>query len=199
MNKIIAKEGYLLASKDHKSFFKEIYGVNVSIENYDEILEEEANEIIEKNNAIVEIDTLEKVDDIVFFNSIIPEVMNIIPMSNKEAIERTSLFPTWESYINNKLEKGIRVQYNNKLYEVIQTVNVVFEHQTPDMVPANYAIVSEYSGTIEDPIPYERMMLIKKDKYYTQLGKLYIGLMDAPNGYDADLQDLPTLVKEIIK
>lgn len=197
MNKITAKEGYLLADKERKSFYKELFGNNVSIENYDEILEEEANEIIEKNKAIEEIDTLEKVDDIVYFNNIIPEVMNIIPMTNKQAIERTSLFPKWESYINNKLEKGIKFQYNNKLYEVIQTVNVVLEHQTPDLVPALYGLVSEYDGTIDNPIPYERMMLIKKDKYYTQFGKLYIGLLDAPSGYDADLSQLPTLVKEV--
>ena len=197
MNKITAKEGYLLATKDHKSFFKELYGINVSIENYDEILEEEANEIIEKNKAIEEIDTLEKVDDIVYFNNIIPEVMNNITMSNKQAIERTSLFPKWESYINNKLEKGIKFQYNNKLYEVIQTVNVVLEHQIPDLVPANYALVSEHEGTLEDPIPYERMMLIRKDKYYIQFEKIYIGLLDAPSGYDSDLKDLATIAKEV--
>lgn len=199
MNKITAKEGYLLADKERKSFFKELCGNNLSIEDYDEILEKEANEIIEKNKAIEEIDTLEKVDKIVFDNSIIPEVMNIIQMSNEEAIERTSLFPTWESYINNKIEKGIKFQYNNKLYEVIQTVNVVLENQTPNLVPANYALLSEHEGTLEDPIPYERMMLIKKDKYYTQFGKLYIGILDAPNGYDDDLANLTTLVKEILK
>lgn len=197
MNKITAKEGYLLATKDHKSFFKEVYGINVSIEDYDEILEEEANEIIEKNKAIEEINTLEKVDDIVYFSNIISEVMNIIPMSNKEAVGRTSLFPQWESYINNKLEKGIKIQFNNKLYEVIQTVNVVISNQTPDIVPSLYGLVSEYDGTIDNPIPYERMMLIKKNKYYIQFGKLYIGILDAPNGYDADLSQLPTIAKEI--
>lgn len=198
MNRITAKEGYLLADKEHKSFFKEICGINVSIDNYDEIEEVEANKIIEKNKAIEEIDTLEKVDDIVYLNGIVPEVMNVIPMSNKEAIDRTLLFPKWETYINEKLNKGIKIQYNNKLYEVIQTVNIVLEHQTPNLVPANYAIVSEHEGTISDPIPYERMILIRKDMYYTQFGKIYVGILDAPNGYDDDLANLPTLVKEVI-
>ena len=31
----------------------------------------------------------------------------------------------------------------------------------------------------------------------TKNGKLYVGLMDAPNGYDADLDMLQTLVKEV--
>lgn len=197
MNKITAKEGYVLADKERKSFYKELLGVNASRDNYDEITEEEANTFIKRNTAIDEIDTLEKVDDIVYKNTLIPDVMNIITMSIKGAVERTSLFPRWENYLNNKLEKGIKIQYNNKLYEVIQTVNVVLEGQTPDIVPANYGLINEHEGTQDDPIPYERMILIKKDKYYTQFGQLYVGILDAPNGYDADLKDLPTLVKEV--
>ena len=40
-------------------------------------------------------------------------------------------------------------------------------------------------------------MIIRKDKYYTQNGKLYVGILDAPNGYDTDLDMLQTLVKEV--
>lgn len=57
--------------------------------------------------------------------------------------------------------------------------------------------MSEHEGTKEDPIPYERMMVIRKGLYYTQNDKLYIGLLNAPNGYDSDLKDLPSIVKEI--
>lgn len=73
----------------------------------------------------------------------------------------------------------------------------MLEHQTPDAVPANYGLVSEHDGTKDDPIPYEKMMIIRKDKYYTDNGKLYIGLMDVPNRYDASLEQLPTIAKEV--
>ena len=68
---------------------------------------------------------------------------------------------------------------------------------TPDIVPANYGLVSEHEGTKEDPIPYVHWIVIRKDKYYTENGILYIGLQDAPNGYDADLSTLSTLAKKV--
>lgn len=123
--------------------------------------------------------------------------INTMSLSNKESISVKEFYPKWEDFIGKSLQKGIKVQYNNKLYEIIQTVPAVIENYTPDLVPANYGLVSEYDGTKDDPIPYERMMIIRKDKYYTQNGKLYVGILDAPNGYDADLDMLQTLVKEV--
>lgn len=123
--------------------------------------------------------------------------INTMNLSNKEAVSVKEFYPKWESFIGKSLQKGIKVQYNNKLYEIIQTVPAVIETYTPDLVPANYGLVSEHDGTKDDPIPYERMMIIRKDKYYTQNGKLYVGILDAPNGYDADLDMLQTLVKEV--
>lgn len=123
--------------------------------------------------------------------------INTMSLSNKESISVKEFYPKWESFIGKSLQKGIKVQYNNKLYEIIQTVPAVIENYTPDLVPANYGLVSEYEGTKEDPIPYEHWMIIKKDKYYTENGKLYIGLLDAPNGYDVDLSQLPTIAKEV--
>lgn len=123
--------------------------------------------------------------------------INTMSLSNKESISVKEFYPKWESFIGKSLQKGIKVQYNNKLYEIIQTVPAVIETYTPDLVPANYGLVSEYEGTKEDPIPYEHWMIIKKDKYYTENGKLYIGLLDAPNGYDVDLSQLPTIAKEV--
>lgn len=123
--------------------------------------------------------------------------INTMSLSNKESISVKEFYPKWESFIGNSLQKGIKVQYNNKLYEILQTVPAVIETYTPDLVPANYGLVSEYEGTKEDPIPYEHWLVIKKDKYYTENGKLYIGLLDAPNGYDVDLSQLPTIAKEV--
>lgn len=124
--------------------------------------------------------------------------INTMALSNKEKNDVKEFYPKWEDYIGKNLnEIGFIVNYNDKLYEIIQPISPVLEHQTPDLVPANYGLVSKHEGTKDDPIPYEHWMLIKKDKYYTQNGKLYIGILDAPNGYDADLEILSTLVKEV--
>lgn len=124
--------------------------------------------------------------------------INTMSLSNKESVSIKEFYPKWEDYIGKSLnEVGFKIRYNNKLYEIIQAVPSVIESQTPDLVPANYGLVSEYEGTKEDPIPYEHWLVIKKDKYYTENGKLYIGLLDAPNGYDVDLSQLPTIAKEV--
>lgn len=198
MNEIKAKEGYYLSDNDKTTFYKSVKGANVSEDDYIQVEETEAQAIIKHNDTIRDMNTLEVIDDIAYKSGLIAECMNVVPMTNKEAVERTTLFPKWEDYIGKSLsELGFRIQYNKKMYEILQPVPSVIANQTPDLVPANYGLVSEHAGTIDDPIPYEHWLVIKKDKYYTENGKLYIGLIDAPNGYDVDLAQLPTIAKEV--
>lgn len=198
MNEIKAKEGYYLSENDKTTFYKSVKGTNVSEDDYIQVEETEAQAIIKHNDTIRDMNTLEVIDDIAYKSGLIAECMNVVPMTNKEAVERTTLFPKWEDYIGKSLsEVGFRIQYNKKMYEILQPVPSVIANQTPDLVPANYGLVSEHAGTIDDPIPYEHWLVIKKDKYYTENGKLYIGLIDAPNGYDVDLAQLPTIAKEV--
>lgn len=198
MNEIKAKEGYYLSDNDKTTFYKSVKGANVSEDDYIQVEETEAQAIIKHNDTIRDMNTLEVIDDIAYKSGLIAECMSVVPMTNKEAVERTTLFPKWEDYIGKSLsEVGFRIQYNKKLYEILQPVPSVIANQTPDLVPANYGLVSEHAGTIDDPIPYEHWLVIKKDKYYTENGKLYIGLIDAPNGYDVDLAQLPTIAKEV--
>lgn len=198
MNEIKAKEGYYLSDNDKTTFYKSVKGANVSEDDYIQVEETESQAIIKHNDTIRDMNTLEVIDDIAYKSGSIAECMNVVPMTNKEAVERTTLFPKWEDYIGKSLsEVGFRIQYNKKLYEILQPVPSVIANQTPDLVPANYGLVSEHAGTIDDPIPYEHWLVIKKDKYYTENGKLYIGLIDAPNGYDVDLAQLPTIAKEV--
>lgn len=198
MNEIKAKEGYYLSDNDKTTFCKSVKGANVSEDDYIQVEETEAQAIIKHNDTIRDMNTLEVIDDIAYKSGLIAECMNVVPMTNKETVERTTLFPKWEDYIGKSLsEVGFRIQYNKKLYEILQPVPSVIANQTPDLVPANYGLVSEHAGTIDDPIPYEHWLVIKKDKYYTENGKLYIGLIDAPNGYDVDLAQLPTIAKEV--
>ena len=126
-------------------------------------------------------------------------MINTMSLTDEQAFEVKDLYPTWGDCVKNgkELPVDFKLTDDDKLYKVLQK-------HTPqsDWKPANtsslYGLVSdtsteEHAGTLEDPIPYEQMMLIEKGKYYTEDGILYVGLMDAPNGYPNDLKDLPTL------
>ena len=54
-----------------------------------------------------------------------------------------------------------------------------------------------YDGTLADPIPYERNMVLEKGKYYTQFDVLYECITDSIVGYDVDLSGLLSLVKVV--
>lgn len=123
--------------------------------------------------------------------------INSINLSNKEVNDVVEFLPKWEDYIGKSLTKGFKVQYKNKPYKVLKGLSNIVANHTPDITKSEYGLVSEHDGTKDDAIPYEHWMLIEKDVYYTENGKLYIGLMDAPNGYDADLSTLATLAKEV--
>lgn len=107
--------------------------------------------------------------------------INNMTLLNKEKNNVKEFYPKWEEYIGKSLnEVGFIVNYNDKIYEILQAVPSVIESQTPDLVPANYSLISEYEGTKEDPIPYNedlnplwQGMILEEGKYYTQSGKVY--------------------------
>lgn len=95
-------------------------------------------------------------------------------LTDAQALSCKSLYPTWESYIGKSLKVDDKVTYNGNLYKVIQTISTVLEHQTPDLVPANYNVINEENkGTEDDPIPYVKPMVVYEGKYYTYEGVKY--------------------------
>ena len=130
--------------------------------------------------------------------------VNAVALTDEEALEVKDLYPEWDALIGQTLPKGYRLLYQGNLYNVLQE-HTAQEQWVPGTDTASlYALVGtnvpeegEHAGTKEDPIPYEPMMLIQKDKYYTEDGILYVGLMDAPNGYPNDLKDLASLVQPV--
>lgn len=95
-------------------------------------------------------------------------------LTDAQALSCKSLYPTWESCIGKSLKVDDKVIYNGNLYKVIQTISTVLEHQTPDLVPANYNVINEENkGTEDDPIPYVKPMVVYEGKYYTYEGVKY--------------------------
>lgn len=119
-------------------------------------------------------------------------------LSNSEIYKVVDVFPAWEEYIGKEMAKGTKFRYNGKPYVCIQTVNPVLEIYPPsDGTKANYGLISEHDGTLADPIPYERNMILEKGKYYTQFDVLYECITDSIVGYDVDLSGLAALVKVV--
>lgn len=141
----------------------------------------------------------DKVKSMLFYAEI-PKVINTMDIPDQDSLVVKDLYPAWSEFIGKELPKGHKVNYGDSLYKVIQTVNQVLEHQTPDLVPANYTpIDEEHEGTLEDPIPYVQMMAFEKGKYYSQYGETYLCILTTITGYPNDLKDLPTIVQKVEK
>ena len=128
-------------------------------------------------------------------------MINTMSLTDEQALEVKDLYPKWEELIGQEIEKDFRITYEGKLYKALQ------QHTSQsDWKPANtsslYGLVSttpteEHAGTLEDPIPYEQMMLLEKDKYYTQDGVLYLCIQATQTGYPNDLKDMASLVQKV--
>lgn len=173
MKEIKAKEGYYLSDKDKTAFYKSVKGENVNADNYIEVTEEEANGIMKHDEAVSDIDSLDKVDEYSYKASVIPECINAIPMTNNQALERKSLFPMW-SADGLSVKKGEKYQCDDLLWEVVQD-HTTQELWKPSLETASIwkVVDEEHEGTIDDAIPYTPPMEIFEGKYYTQGGVKY--------------------------
>ena len=130
-------------------------------------------------------------------------MINTMSLTDEQALEVKDLYPAWEDCLKKgkELPVDFKLTDDGKLYKVLQK-------HTPqsDWKPANtsslYGLISitsteEHAGTLEDPIPYEQMMLLEKDKYYTQDDVLYLCIQSTLTGYPNDLKDLVSLVQKV--
>lgn len=125
----------------------------------------------------------------------VKNVINTTSIDDNTALSIRTLFPKWEELIGQSLQKDFKLLYDNKLYKVIQQ-HTAQKNWIPSKLPELYGLITEQNlGTIEDPIVYERNMVLEKGKYYTQDGVLYKCIADSIVGYDADLVDLLSLLE----
>lgn len=127
--------------------------------------------------------------------------INTLPLTDNQALSVKSLYPNWSAFIGQTIESGIKVQYEGKLFKVIQQhlVQSVFP---PSINTASLytEIIEEHSGTVEDPIPYpsDGNMIIYADKYYTEDDILYRCIRDSVNPLYAKLSSLVGHYVEIV-
>ena len=101
--------------------------------------------------------------------------INKMDLTDEQSLQFKDLYPEWATFINQKLEAGFKVLYEDKLYKVKQTIEKVLENQPPSIdTAALYEEINETNaGTLEDPIPYNNNMELFEGKYYSQNGVTY--------------------------
>ena len=118
-------------------------------------------------------------------------------ITDNEALTLTDMYPAFDEVIGKPLEAGFKLQDGGKLYKVIQAHTAQADWK-PAATPDLYGLVTErHAGTLEDPIPYERMLVLEAGKYYTQFGVVYKCVKGSIVGYDADLTELLSLLEKV--
>ena len=59
--------------------------------------------------------------------------INTMELTDMEALSVKKLYPEWSTFIGSSLKQGMRVLYENRLYNVRQNVSVVLEGQFPSI------------------------------------------------------------------
>lgn len=128
--------------------------------------------------------------------NLIQTAINYLPDEEAETV--TALFPEWQVGVLYKTI-GERLQYGGKLYKVRQ-VHTSQADWAPDITPALYELIdASHSGTIDDPIPFEKGMAIEKGKYYTQYETKYLCTRDSGNPLYNDLSELIGIYVEVVQ
>lgn len=182
------------ATKDEdRVLVRQVYIPNEeSNDEWEEITQEDADRIIAaKKAARGEIEyPQEKVNQMI---GLFATSINKMELTDEQSLQFKDLYPDWKTFINQKLEAGFKVLYDDKLYKVKQTIEKVLENQPPSInTAALYEEINEKNqGTIEDPIPYNNNMELFEGKYYSQNGATYKCIR---NTEQPVYQDLSTLV-----
>ena len=111
--------------------------------------------------------------------AIIDAIKNIrITLPDDVALEYIALYPDWE--IGKELNVGDRVEYEGKLYKVVQA-HTTQEGWQPNLLPALFESIDiANNGSLEKPFIASSGMTYQKDKYYLDEtdGKIYLCMRD---------------------
>lgn len=168
------------------------------------------NDYLDYVNLVSEIQTKVKLDFKIEFQSVnnselVPSLRDITnltkilikttSLTDQEALQCKSLYPSWNSYIGKSLNTDEKITYKGHLYKVRQTIDQVLKNQPPstDTSALYEEIVESHAGTLEDPIPYNNNMTLEKGKYYSQNNKVYICIRDTEIAVYQNLSDLVNL------
>lgn len=150
-----------------------------SIEDWEEITSTDADEIIKaKQAASLQIEYPE--EEVNLALDLVRTTINTIQLTDEQAYSFKGFYPQWSQFIGKSLSKDYKVQYNGKLYKVLQEISVVLEDQFPSINTASlYTEINPsieeggHAGTYADPIPYDNNMELELGKFYIQNEVIY--------------------------
>ena len=100
--------------------------------------------------------------------------VNTMSLTDNEALSVKSVYPEGETLIGKDVKQGEKMQYDGKLWKVIQQHTVQGQWRPGMGTESLYTeIVETASGTADDPIPYNNNMELEQGKYYIQDGLIY--------------------------
>ena len=127
---------------------------------------------------------------------LITSQINTLEVDNNTALRMKDYYPQWKTLFDYKV--GYKVQYNNKLWEVIQahTSQLGWE---PDVTASLWKQINEtHTGELSDPIPYNGNMSLENGKYYIQSNEIYLCNRDTINPVYSSLLELTGIYVEKI-
>ena len=119
------------------------------------------------------------------------------------ALTAVELFPKWKDLVKaaKSVTKGFRFQHKEKLYRTEQPEYIFVDTYVPGTAGTEslFSKVDEtHTGTIDNPIPYERNMEIYEGLYYTQSGVLYLCTRNSEQPLYHDLSALVGVYVEVV-
>lgn len=124
--------------------------------------------------------------------------VNNMELTDTQALEVKSIYPDWSSLIGKTVQKDYKLQYDGKLWKVLQE-HLVQEQFKPGVGTESLytEIVENHEGTIDDPIPYNNNMELELGKYYSQNGVTYYCHYGSGIPVYANLKDLAIFVTPV--
>lgn len=121
-------------------------------------------------------------------------------VTDEEALSYPNTFLTFEELCKKgqQVAQGVIFRYENKPWRVVKshTPQSIYPPST-DTASLYSRIDKKHAGTIDDPIPYEQLMVLELGKYYTQYGVLYECIQATNVGLPYDLKDMVANVKVV--
>lgn len=115
-----------------------------------------------------------------------------VDLTDDIALNNIDFYPEWEA--GEELKIGDRIQYNEKLYKVVQN-HTSQANWIPGTLPSLYSPIDlANDGTLENPIVAAIGMTYFKDKYYLDEtdGNIYLCNRDDSNGNGTTLSFMPS-------
>lgn len=125
--------------------------------------------------------------------------VNTMSLSDEDALSVKSIYPEWASLVGKTVKKDEKMQYDGKLWKVLQEHTVQEQWKPGTGTESLYTeIVESAAGTEDDPIPYDNNMELEQGKYYSQDGEVYLCVRDTGIPVYNPLKDLVGIYVELV-